>query len=135
MLTTSAPVFNLQRTACKSHACTTASYISYSRVPDHTPLLLACLLQGQQFRGYAFRHELFLAREGRFLVAFECAMDALRFCHSAQMLLMYTQWPPEAADFCGAAVSELWRVVVAVLWLLVFWYSGCVMQQAFVGMW
>jgi hypothetical protein len=44
-------------------------------------------------------------RDGRFLLAFEAAIDALRFCHAAQMLLMYTQWPPESAGYCGAAVS------------------------------
>lgn len=33
-------------------------------------------------------------------------MDAVRFCHAAQMLLMYAQWPPEAADFYGLSVPS-----------------------------
>jgi hypothetical protein len=33
-------------------------------------------------------------------------MDALRFSHAAQMLLVHTRWPSACAEYCGAAVPS-----------------------------
>lgn len=44
--------------------------------------------------------------QGNLGLAFEQAMDAVRFCHAAQMQLMYARWPPEAADFYGQSVPS-----------------------------
>lgn len=45
------------------------------------------LMQAQQFRGYCFAGD-GGSREGMILLAFSEAMDAVRFCHAAQMLYM-----------------------------------------------
>jgi hypothetical protein len=34
-------------------------------------------------------------------------MDALRFTHAAQMLLMYINWPRDTAPFLGSDVPSL----------------------------
>lgn len=46
--------------------------------------------------------------QGAYLLSFASAVDAVRFCHSAQALLMYSQWPPDCADFCGRTGALLW---------------------------
>lgn len=51
-----------------------------------------------QFGGYIFRLS---ESQGAYLLAFGLAVDAVRFCHSAQALLMYSQWPADCADYCG----------------------------------
>jgi hypothetical protein len=39
--------------------------------------------------------------QAAYLLSFSSAADAVRFCHSAQALLMYSVWGPDCADFCG----------------------------------
>jgi hypothetical protein len=39
-------------------------------------------------------------------VAFQTSMDALRFCHAVQMVLMQVAWPPGASDYFGSAVPS-----------------------------
>jgi hypothetical protein len=56
-----------------------------------------------QFGGYIFRLS---ESQAAYLLSFASAVDAVRFCHSAQALLMYTPWESAAAggdcaDFCG----------------------------------
>lgn len=51
-----------------------------------------------QFGGYIFRLS---ESQGAYLLAFGLAVDAVRFCHSAQALLMYSQWPADCAEYCG----------------------------------
>mmetsp|Transcript_19565 Transcript_19565/g.54401 ORF Transcript_19565/g.54401 Transcript_19565/m.54401 type:complete len:1642 (-) Transcript_19565:436-5361(-) len=58
-------------------------------------------VQVMQFRGYVFRVN---KRRGYFLVAFSDTLDAVRFCHSFQLMLMFVSWPPEAEPFCRAQV-------------------------------
>ena len=39
---------------------------------------------------------------GCYLIAFTSPVDALRFCHTAQLMLMYTHWPvTEYGEWCG----------------------------------
>ncbi len=45
------------------------------------------MMQAQQFRGYCFTMER-AGREGFIALTFGDTMDALRFCHAAQMLYM-----------------------------------------------
>lgn len=54
-----------------------------------------------QFRGYIFRVN---KKRGYFLVAFSSTMDAVRFCHAFQLMLMFIHWPAEGESFCGAQV-------------------------------
>lgn len=61
--------------------------------------------QAQQFGGYMFSTDMATTQSGHFTVSFSATADALRFCHAAQMTLMYSRWPPEAAEFCGKTVS------------------------------
>ena len=56
-----------------------------------------------QFGGYIFRLS---ESQAAYLLSFASAVDAVRFCHSAQALLMYTPWESAAAggdcaDCCG----------------------------------
>lgn len=51
-----------------------------------------------QFGGYIFRLS---ESQGAYLLGFGLAVDAVRFCHSAQALLMYSQWPADCAEYCG----------------------------------
>ena len=54
-----------------------------------------------------------LPPQAAFLLSFGSAVDAVRFCHSAQALLLYSQWPPDCADFCGktgARVLGGWHI-------------------------
>lgn len=37
----------------------------------------------------------YLSAQGRFLLAFSNSLEALRFCHAAQLALMYRRWPNE----------------------------------------
>ena len=40
--------------------------------------------------------------QGCYLVAFSSTVDAVRFCHTAQVLMMYCPWPAaECGDYCG----------------------------------
>ncbi|KIY94838.1 hypothetical protein MNEG_13124 [Monoraphidium neglectum] len=64
------------------------------------------LTQAQQFRGYAFALDSVTSREGRIALAFTETMDALRFCHSAQTLYMFSSWPPEAHEYFGLSVPS-----------------------------
>lgn len=52
-----------------------------------------------QFEGYIFRMS---ESQGCYLLAFASPIDAVRFCHAAQVLLMYIPWTPEMAEWCGA---------------------------------
>jgi len=36
------------------------------------------------------------------MLAFGSALHAVRFCHAAQVALMFARWPPEAREVCGA---------------------------------
>jgi hypothetical protein len=45
-----------------------------------------------------------LLLQGIWTVAFQSSVDALRFTHAAQMLLMHTQWPSWAQPYCGQSV-------------------------------
>eukprot|EP00798_Chlamydomonas_sp_ICE-L_P006610 gene6610-3263_t len=60
--------------------------------------------QAQQFKGYMFSIDRNAQFMGRFCLAFKDARNALRFCHAAQMGLMYYPWStnPEHAAYCGA---------------------------------
>eukprot|EP00873_Tetraselmis_striata_P028955 jgi/Tetstr1/449219/TSEL_036425.t1 len=58
-------------------------------------------IQAMQFRGYIFRVN---KKRGYFLVAFSSTMDAVRFCHAFQLMLMFIHWPAEGESFCGAQV-------------------------------
>lgn len=53
--------------------------------------LLQSLLvkQAQQFQGYLFGSDTHTTQRGRFKLAFGCTADALRFCHSMLVALMY----------------------------------------------
>ncbi|KAL4419982.1 hypothetical protein ABPG75_007080 [Micractinium tetrahymenae] len=51
-----------------------------------------------QFGGYIFRLS---ESQAAYLLSFGSAVDAVRFCHSAQALLMYSQWGADCADYCG----------------------------------
>jgi hypothetical protein len=46
------------------------------------------------------------ASQGIWTVAFQNSMDALRFSHAAQMLLMYVHWPSSAREYCGAEIPS-----------------------------
>lgn len=67
--------------------------------PMHGRSFLQLAIQVMQFRGYIFRVN---KKRGYFLVAFGDTMDALRFCHSFQLMIMFITWPPEAEPFCDA---------------------------------
>jgi class 3 adenylate cyclase len=52
-----------------------------------------------QYSGFIFRMS---ESQGCYLVAFSSTVDAVRFCHTAQVLLMYCPWPAaECGDYCG----------------------------------
>lgn len=36
------------------------------------------------------------------MLAFSSTLDGVRFCHATQVTILYTQWPPEAAEVFGA---------------------------------
>ncbi|KAF6259953.1 hypothetical protein COO60DRAFT_1700595 [Scenedesmus sp. NREL 46B-D3] len=63
-------------------------------------------VQAQQFKGYLFQTHEAASREGTWTVAFQSSMDALRFTHAAQMMLMQTHWPPCAHEFCGLSLPS-----------------------------
>jgi hypothetical protein len=44
--------------------------------------------------------------QGTWTVAFQSSMDALRFTHAAQMMLMQTHWPPCAHEYCGLSLPS-----------------------------
>jgi hypothetical protein len=44
--------------------------------------------------------------QGFWTVAFQDSMDALRFSHAAQMLLMYVPWTGVSRDYCGSALPS-----------------------------
>ena len=46
--------------------------------------------------------------QGAYLLSFGSAVDAVRFCHSAQALLLYSQWPTDCADYCGKTGGNGW---------------------------
>ena len=54
-------------------------------MPVQLKLQEVVAVQAQQFRGYVFSADTHHGREGRFCLAFEAAMDAVRFCHAAQV--------------------------------------------------
>ncbi len=45
--------------------------------------------------------------QGIWAAAFSDSMDALRFTHAAQMLLMYMPWPRDTAPYLGADVPSV----------------------------
>lgn len=44
--------------------------------------------------------------QGIWTVAFHTSMDALRFSHAAQMLLMYVNWPDNIKDYFGQEIPS-----------------------------
>ncbi|CAL8470951.1 g10493 [Coccomyxa elongata] len=52
----------------------------------------------QQFAGYMFNLRV---AEGRCLVCFGAALDAVRFCHAAQVALLFQRWPSDCAAVAG----------------------------------
>lgn len=44
--------------------------------------------------------------QGFWTVAFQDSMDALRFTHAAQMLLMYVPWTGVSKEYCGTALPS-----------------------------
>lgn len=44
--------------------------------------------------------------QGIWTVAFQNSMDALRFAHAVQMVLMQVNWPSNASEFFGTAVPS-----------------------------
>lgn len=52
-------------------------------------LQLLLVKQAQQFQGYLFGSDTHTTQRGRFKLAFACTADALRFCHSMLVVLMY----------------------------------------------
>eukprot|EP00878_Enallax_costatus_P030966 GHUV01033787.1.p1 GENE.GHUV01033787.1~~GHUV01033787.1.p1 ORF type:complete len:540 (+),score=161.45 GHUV01033787.1:449-2068(+) len=75
-------------------------------IPEHLQrrFLEVFAVQVQQFKGYMFQTCSDSLREGIWTAGFSSAMDALRFTHAAQLLLMHTQWPADARPFCGEAL-------------------------------
>ena len=68
-----------------------------------------------QFGGYIFRMS---ESQAAYLVSFASAVDAVRFCHSAQALLMYSPWEAPAAggdcaDYCGRTGGRGWAGLAA----------------------
>lgn len=44
--------------------------------------------------------------QGCYLLVFTSALDAVRFCHAGQALLMYSHWPDECKDYmCATDVT------------------------------
>lgn len=42
-----------------------------------------------------------ICMQGRSLVAFGSALSAVRFCHVAQVALLFGKWPADTATVCG----------------------------------
>jgi hypothetical protein len=40
----------------------------------------------------------------RCLVSFASALDAVRFCHAAQVALLFQRWPSDCTAVCGETV-------------------------------
>jgi class 3 adenylate cyclase len=66
-----------------------------------------------QFEGCIFR---IAGPSGRVLIAFCDSLDAVRFCHAAQVVLLHSSWSAEFADWMGKAENSpgspnkpLWR--------------------------
>lgn len=68
--------------------------------PDlHFRLYQIFASSAMQFSGFTFRMS---ESRGCYLIAFASPIDALRFCHTAQLMLMYTHWPvTEYGEWCG----------------------------------
>ncbi|GFR45252.1 hypothetical protein Agub_g6358, partial [Astrephomene gubernaculifera] len=60
--------------------------------------------QAQQFEGYMFGSDALTDRRGYFSFAFATPSNALRFCHTVQVGLMYSSWPDAAAEYFGQTV-------------------------------
>ncbi|EIE20201.1 hypothetical protein COCSUDRAFT_67530 [Coccomyxa subellipsoidea C-169] len=52
----------------------------------------------QQFNGYVFNLQ---PGEGRCMVCFGAALDAVRFCHAAQVALLFQRWPSDCTAVVG----------------------------------
>ncbi|PNH10309.1 Adenylate cyclase [Tetrabaena socialis] len=79
----------------------------HHQVPSSVLLALQQLFvkQAQQFEGYMFGSDALTERQGYFSFAFACSGNALRFCHTIQVCLMYNnRWPSEAAEYYGQTV-------------------------------
>ncbi|KAH7623655.1 putative Adenylate cyclase [Nannochloris sp. 'desiccata'] len=65
----------------------------------HSRLYNVLAASAMQYSGFIFRMS---ESQGCYLVAFGSTVDAVRFCHTAQVLLMYCPWPAaECGDYCG----------------------------------
>ena len=65
----------------------------------HARLFSVLASSAMQYSGFIFRMS---ESQGCYLVAFASTVDALRFCHTAQVLLMYSHWPStECGEYCG----------------------------------
>ena len=65
----------------------------------HSRLYNVLAASAMQYSGFIFRMS---ESQGCYLVAFSSTVDAVRFCHTAQVLLMYCPWPAaECGDYCG----------------------------------
>ncbi|GMH40090.1 hypothetical protein BSKO_07994 [Bryopsis sp. KO-2023] len=69
-------------------------------LPDETAELLFEVLasQAQQFKGFIYSRN---KQKGRLLLAFSRTLDAVRFSHAAQVVLLHTEWPDGVEECCG----------------------------------
>lgn len=64
----------------------------------HIQLYEVLSTAAMQYGGYVFRLS---ESQGCYLLAFVTTVDAVRFCHTAQVLLMYSPWQQESKDWLG----------------------------------
>ncbi|KAG2499572.1 hypothetical protein HYH03_002517 [Edaphochlamys debaryana] len=79
------------------------------QVPSSLLLTLQQLFvkQAQQFEGYLFGSDALTERRGYFSFAFACPSNALRFCHTVQVCLMYHRWQDTAQEYFGQTVMGI----------------------------
>ncbi|KAG2454070.1 hypothetical protein HYH02_001110 [Chlamydomonas schloesseri] len=79
---------------------------SHHQVPSSVLLAMQQLFvkHAQQFSGYMFGSDALTDRRGYFSFGFGCPSNALRFCHTVQVGLMYTRWPDAATEYFGQTV-------------------------------
>ncbi|KXZ50125.1 hypothetical protein GPECTOR_18g99 [Gonium pectorale] len=63
--------------------------------------------QAQQFDGYLFGSDALTDRVGYFSFVFACPSNALRFCHTVQVCVMYNKWPDAAVEYFGQTVMGI----------------------------
>ncbi|KAG2432508.1 hypothetical protein HXX76_008853 [Chlamydomonas incerta] len=79
---------------------------SHHQVPSSVLLAMQQLFvkHAQQFGGYMFGSDALTDRRGYFSFGFGCPSNALRFCHTVQVGLMYSRWLDAATEYFGQAV-------------------------------